>query len=55
MVGIRVLQSQHKCVALGILVSESCHERTAGRIRTYDQPLSQNGALSAERINTLHA
>ena len=48
MVGIRVLQSQHKCVALGILVSESCHERTAGRIRTYDQPLSQNGALSAE-------
>ena len=22
--------------------------RTAGRIRTYDQPLSQNGALSAE-------
>ena len=54
MVGIRVLQSLRMNEAIGILVSESCHERTAGRIRTYDQPLSQNGALSAERRNTLH-
>lgn len=54
MVGIRVLQSLRMNEAIGILVSVSCHERTAGRIRTYDQPLSQNGALSAERRNTLH-